>query len=155
MSSVGYAQVRAMLAGQLARDDSRKPSSGRLACSRDASARGSTTRKSRGFGPRRLVSSWFVAARAFTVATANADRNLVYFGRDRASARRASEEYSRILSEPDDAIAKGSAKDTRFLESEAGVEKLHQRWLAQTAARHPRHPPRARSTRAMRASLAA
>src|SRR5258708_37664244 len=39
-----------------------------------------------------------------------APRRLVYFVRDRASARRASEEYWRILSEPDDAIAKGSGE---------------------------------------------
>ncbi len=37
-------------------------------------------------------------------------RRLVYFVRDRASARRASEEYFRILSEPDDAIAKRSGE---------------------------------------------
>ena len=37
-------------------------------------------------------------------------RRVVYFGRNRASARRPSEEYSAILSEADDAIAKGSAE---------------------------------------------
>ena len=40
-------------------------------------------------------------------------RRPAYFVRDRASARRASEEYCRILSEPDDAIAKGSGERHR------------------------------------------
>src|SRR5262249_55950005 len=43
-------------------------------------------------------------------ARALAARSPVYFVRDRASARRQSEEYWRISSEADDAIAKGSGE---------------------------------------------